>query len=118
DVHPHHEDLAVGEVHDAENAEDEGEADADQRVDAAQHQAREGQLDEDHARPGDPLTLPSPPRRGRGCMDLPLPREGEGRGEGANATGKRALTTCGRSTSAAAPGWACSWPGSPARPRA
>src|SRR6266568_2568309 len=43
EVHPHHEQLAVREVDDAHDAEDEGEADADEGVDAThQHPAHDG----------------------------------------------------------------------------
>jgi hypothetical protein len=45
--------LAVGQVHDARDAVLQREADGDQRVDAAEHQARQHDVEQEHAvRPG------------------------------------------------------------------
>ncbi len=45
-IHPEHHELALGEIHDLDDAEDQRDADADQRVDAADEQAVDDGLDD------------------------------------------------------------------------
>src|SRR5690606_22419445 len=46
-VHRHHQQLAMGEVHHANNTEDQGESDADNGVGSAQQQTVHDQLNQD-----------------------------------------------------------------------
>ena len=61
EVHPEHQELAVGEVDDAHDAEDQGEPDRDQGVDPPEQDRRDDELGEDaylrwsQARKWDPL---------------------------------------------------------------
>ena len=47
DVHGHHHELAVGEVDDLHHAHDDGHADAEQRVEAAEQEALDQGLEKD-----------------------------------------------------------------------